>query len=98
MRVDSVFDGLVSEFVARSVLSSAFETATGRPPVDQELEILTSAHSEYLTTFKANPDEAKKLLSTGDSPAPNNLDPIKLAALTTLANVILNLDEVLTKP
>ena len=75
-----------------------FQIATGRKPTPRETEILSSAHAEYLADFQAAPEEAEKLLSTGDSPVPAGIDEVRAAALATLANVILNLDETLTKP
>lgn len=78
-------------------VTHAFKLVTQRDPQPNEKEILTQGLSEYLAHFKANPDDAKSLTTIGTSPVPNDLDPIQLAAHTTLANVLLNLDEVITK-
>ena len=42
-------------------------------------------------------EAAKKLLSVGESPRDEKLDPSELAAWTTVASTILTLDEVVTK-
>jgi len=78
-------------------VTHAFKLVTQRDPQAHEKAILTKALAEYLANFKANPDSAKTLTAIGTSPVPDDLDPILLAAHTTLANVLLNLDEVITK-
>ena len=78
-------------------ITHAFEIVTLRLPKPQEKDILTSALSTYLESFKNDPKSAAALSSIGESPVPKDLDPIQLAAFTTLANVLLNLDEVITK-
>jgi hypothetical protein len=78
-------------------ITHAFKLVTQRDPQPDEKELLTQGFNEYLAHFEANPDNAKSLTTIGTSPVPNDLDPIQLAAHTTLANVLLNLDEVITK-
>ena len=78
-------------------VTHAFKLVTQRNPRPDEKELLTAALAEYLANFQANPDSAKSLTTIGTSPVPKDLDPILLAAHTTLANVLLNLDEVITK-
>ncbi|MEN8774874.1 MAG: DUF1553 domain-containing protein [Akkermansiaceae bacterium] len=82
---------------AEDPVTHAFKIVTQRTPRPDEKEILTSGLQEYLAHFKANPEDAKSLATIGTSPVPRDLDPIQLAAHTTLANVLLNLDEVITK-
>lgn len=53
---------------------------------------------EQLTRFYvAQPDEAVKLVSVGESKADASVSPPQLAALTMVANQLLNLDEALNK-
>ena len=47
--------------------------------------------------YASDPTAAKQLLSTGESPRDERLDPADHAALTGVCSVILNLDEVVTK-
>ena len=75
----------------------AFQTATGRLPEVTERHILESAFKQYKKEYSAKPAEAKKLIQVGDSKSHARFDPVELAAATTLANVLLNLDEVITK-
>jgi hypothetical protein len=81
----------------RDPVAHAFKIVTLRDPRPDENEILTQGLREYLAHFRANPDAAKSLTTIGTAPAPKDLDPIELAAHTTLANVLLNLDEVITR-
>jgi predicted ATP-grasp superfamily ATP-dependent carboligase len=50
-----------------------------------------------LAKYKADPEAAKKLLSVGERKLSPNVDVSELAAYTLTANVILNLDETVTK-
>jgi hypothetical protein len=74
-----------------------FRVATASQANAQERAILDAALAEYRSAFKADVAAAKKLITVGTTTASPDADPIELAALTTLANVLLNLDEVLTK-
>jgi hypothetical protein len=47
--------------------------------------------------YKSAPDLARKLLSEGETRPDPKMDPAELAAYTMTANVILNLDEVVTR-
>jgi hypothetical protein len=47
--------------------------------------------------YKENIEAAKKTISVGESPVPDDVPPPDLAAYTMVANLILNLDEVLTR-
>ena len=47
--------------------------------------------------YKQNPDQAEDLLLVGESKVSNDLNVIRVAAMTTAANLILNLDEVINK-
>jgi hypothetical protein len=74
-----------------------FRSATSRFPEDNELEILLSGYRKRLVFFLHNPQAAQALLSQGESLVADHLPKGQLAALTTVASVILNLDEVINK-
>jgi len=42
-------------------------------------------------------EDAKQLISQGESKPDDSLDPAELAAWTMIANLVLNLDELVTK-
>jgi hypothetical protein len=78
-------------------IARAFRLAAARSPSDQELTILGGSLVRHLRKFRRQPDEAAKLLKVGEAPADDGLDPCELAAYTAVANLILNLDEVINK-
>jgi hypothetical protein len=78
-------------------ISRAFRLALGRAPTDDELTILGGSLVRSLRKFRAEPQTAEKLLSVGDAPRDTQFEPGELAAYTAVANLILNLDEVVTK-
>ena len=75
----------------------AFRLATGRTPDPQERAVLLEQAQEALAEYRQHGDEAKALLTVGASKTDPRLDPKELAAWTTVAGVILNLDETITK-
>jgi len=77
------------DFMARRLLC--------RPLHADESRVLREVHGELLAHYRANPENARKLITVGESrPAPG-MDPASLAAWTMVANQLLNLDEVLNK-
>ncbi len=71
--------------------------ALSRPFRAQEIAVLKSTHAKLLAFYEGDADEAKKLLSIGESKADEAIPAPQLAALTMIANQVLNLDEVLNK-
>ncbi|NJR12570.1 hypothetical protein HC776_01410 [bacterium] len=53
--------------------------------------------TEYRATFEKDTAGAKKLISIGESKPDAKLDTTRLAAMTMIANTLLNLDETITK-
>ena len=75
----------------------AFHAATSRQPKRGELELLTDGYERRLARFHEQPKAAEQLLGEGESPLDESLCQAEVAALTTVANVILNLDELINK-
>jgi hypothetical protein len=59
--------------------------------------VVEAGVKQLFSHYQGHPDDAKKLLSVGESKADPSLDAATLAAWTMLANQLLNLDEVLNK-
>ncbi|MBS0201489.1 MAG: DUF1553 domain-containing protein [Planctomycetes bacterium] len=78
-------------------LSRGFQLATSRRPSADELKVLTAGLSDDLVRLQQSRDSAVKLNAFGDSRASANVDPVELAAYTLTANILLNLDEVITR-
>jgi len=74
-----------------------FRLATARMPSTDEVQVLRDLEERSLSTFRHHPDNAAKLLHIGESAVNAKLDPSELAAWTTVASTILNLDEAITK-
>jgi hypothetical protein len=82
---------------AAEKLSYGFRLATARLPELAELAVLTELFDEQLARFTADGESAAALLKVGESPRNESLDAAQHAAYTLAANVILNLDETITK-
>ena len=77
--------------------SFAFRVATSRKPAPDELAVLIRVYESELAEFQSDADAAVKLLSYGASKRNETLDVKELAAWTMVANLVLNLDEAVTK-
>ena len=78
-------------------LTYAFRAATCRPPNDAELRVLQWRYQQQLDRFAADRDAASKMINVGQSPRDGRLDEVELATWTSVAHLLLNLDEVLTR-
>ena len=78
-------------------LGAAFREATGRRPRPEELAILIAGFNDQLGGFRRDRKSALALVTQGESTRDPRLDAAELAAYTTMAQLMLNLDETLTK-
>jgi hypothetical protein len=74
-----------------------FRLATARRPDGRELAELLSTYHDHLATFAKDLEAARKLIAVGESKPDARLIQSELAAWTMVANLVLNLDEVLNK-
>jgi hypothetical protein len=74
----------------------AFRLATARLPDSKELQVLRNLERTELAEYRRNQAAARKLLSVGESKYDAGIDPGELAAWTTVASTILNMDETIT--
>ena len=82
---------------AKERIAWGFRSATAREATPEELAVLVAGFERRLTRYREDPKGAEQLLSHGDSKLAEGADKVELAALTTVANVILNLDELINK-
>jgi hypothetical protein len=75
----------------------AFKRATARTPDADEVAVLARGLALRIEKYKASLESAKRLNSEGETKPNPRIDPAELAAYTMTANVILNLDEVVTR-
>ncbi len=90
---------LVSEGGAEPAARIRFglRLCTGRPAADAHVQALTALYENELATYRADAAGALKLATQPLGPLPAGADAAELAAWTVVANVLLNLDAVLTK-
>lgn len=78
-------------------ITYGFRLAVSRFPKEEEKTIFKEIFKEQRNRFKESPKEASELLSVGKKQLDNDLDPTKTAALTMVANTMLNHDEAYMK-
>jgi mono/diheme cytochrome c family protein len=74
----------------------ALRLCLGRPPKPQQVTRVLELYNEQLKRYSADTTEAKKMATEGAGPLPDGMKEDDLAAWTVCANVLLNLDGVLT--
>jgi hypothetical protein len=74
-----------------------FRRVLARLPSEAEIEHVLALRENALANYRQKPDAAAELIAKGENPPPSTIDPVELAAWTTVANVLLNLDEALMK-
>jgi hypothetical protein len=77
------------EYMASRLMARSFDP--------KEREIVLGSYRDYLSYYDSSPADAKKLVGVGESKSPASLPAAKLAAMTMVANEVMNLDEVLVK-
>ncbi len=81
----------------KSRLVYAFRLVTARQPTGKETGVLRELLRGRLKAFRQDRQAALRLLAVGESPRDVRLDAAELAAWTTVASVLFNLDETITK-
>lgn len=74
-----------------------FRALTSRHPTQEELAILKTMYHEFSARFLNNNKDASALLSVGESKPRTDFSAHKLAAQTSIANLILNHDATVIK-
>ncbi|MFM2096504.1 MAG: hypothetical protein RIS70_3628, partial [Planctomycetota bacterium] len=78
-------------------LTFAFRRVISRSPRDLDLTALRKAYERQAAIYHANAEDAKAMLSVGQSPRDMALNLTEHAALSAVCLAILNLDEALTR-
>ena len=78
-------------------IDHAFSLATTRPPSVDEATILKKRLDQLRKNYSANNQAAQALLKVGEHSRDDKLPVAEHAAYTVLCNLILNLDEVITR-
>jgi len=82
---------------AKNAITHGFYRATAREPGRKELSALMDLYEQNLARYQDEPDAARRLASDPLPMEDDSTDVARLAALTVVGNVLLNMDEVLTK-
>jgi hypothetical protein len=78
-------------------LIRGFEIVLSRQPTDAERTELTAYYEAEHSLFREDPTAAERLLSVGESARNKDLDLTVHAAMTSVARLLLNLDEAITR-
>src|SRR5690606_32427402 len=77
-------------------ITHGFRLATARRPTEQEIAVLQKFYEDQRQMYRQSSEAALKLLTVGDSPRNDKLDPAEHAAWTMVGSILLNLDETVT--
>ncbi|MCH2115342.1 MAG: PSD1 and planctomycete cytochrome C domain-containing protein [Pirellulales bacterium] len=96
-----------AQALARRLAAAASTTADGvqegyrrclsRDPSEQELENVVQLYNQVHQRLQAKPEAATQLATDPLGPLPAGADPVEAAAWTVVANILLNLDEMILK-
>ncbi|MEO1996008.1 MAG: DUF1553 domain-containing protein, partial [Planctomycetaceae bacterium] len=79
-------------------LTYAFRCAVARTPRPAERRVVEDVLAAARQRFADSPDAARQLLAVGHSQMVSKIHPAELAAWTSVASILLNLDETISKP
>ena len=75
----------------------AYRQTLSRSPAPQERAVVKRVFERHLKKYQADADAAKAFLRVGAKPMSGNMNPAELAAWTSVARIILNLHETITR-
>jgi len=78
-------------------IQNAFHLALQRDPTPAEMQTVLRLYTRHLAEYIASPDAATEISKVGDHPADASIPARELAAWTSVARVILNLHEFMTR-
>ena len=78
-------------------IESIFQQCLSRKPTSLELKTLEDATQHFQSRLTVNSADAKRLIATGEKPFDASLPPVELAVYTLVANLVLNLDELVNR-
>ena len=80
-----------------SRINYGFRLATARLPESRERQVFRDMAERELSIYRKDEGSAEKLLSVGESKPDPRLNKAELAAWTTVASMMLNMDETITR-
>lgn len=88
---------IVTESNDQSRIQLAYQLCTSRSVQNDELEIIQTFLDQQRKLFANESDKAQKLLAVGEAKRDASINPAEHAAWTVVSQMILNLDETLTR-
>ncbi len=82
---------------ARDRITFGYRVVLARSPAEDEIAVVDRALASHLARYARDPDAAREVISEGESHPDPRLSAPELAAYTLAANLLLNLDETLTR-
>ncbi len=78
-------------------LEFLFQQALQRGPRETEAKTLTALYEKHLSEYQADAKAAEELMTVGAFKSPAEMNAAELAAWTSVARVVLNLHESVTR-
>ncbi len=87
----------MAEPTAEQGIALAFARVLSRPPREEETQLLMQLLEKHRAEYQATPADASKLVNVGQRVSPGELSEPELAAWMSVARVVLNLHEAITR-
>ena len=81
----------------RDRIDWAFRQALSRPATSEEIQVLETLFLKHWKEYSDDKSSAQQLIAIGQKPAPMGINPVELAAWSSVARVMLNLHETITR-
>ena len=78
-------------------IAFGYRVVLARRPAAEEIAIVQDMFQKHLTKYRQNPQAARQAIHNGESSPKSGLPDAEFAAYTLVANLLLNLDETLTR-
>jgi hypothetical protein len=78
-------------------LTTAFRCATARPPTREEAALLADTLARHRAHFEKSAEDASRVIANGESKPSPAVPVVDFAAWTMVTNLLLNLDETITR-
>jgi hypothetical protein len=75
----------------------AYRRVTGLRPSAATVETLKQTYEQEYAVYQADAERARKLVSVGEAPRDDTLDPAQHASMAVVCSILLNLDVTLTR-
>ena len=80
-----------------SRIDYGFKLALSRPATESEVTVIERVLGEQLKRFRDDPKKAKEFLGVGEIPRDETIDAVEHAAWMVVGQLLLNMDETLTR-